>query len=117
MVIIGIHPEDVNTRDALLSEAIMELVREAAQGLCGRRINLRVVSDASVPPPVVEEMPPLPPMPAPAPKPVKKAPAPAAPVEEKPAAPASLRPSEEEFYNDPLIELALKEFHATLIKN
>ena len=117
MVIIGIHPEDVNTRDALLSEAIMELVREAAQGLCGRRINLRVVSDASVPPPVVEEMPPLQPMPAPAPKPVKKAPAPAAPVEEKPAAPASLRPSEEEFYNDPLIELALKEFHATLIKN
>lgn len=117
MVIIGIHPEDINTRDALLSEAIMELVREAAGALCGRRINLRVVADASVPPPVVEEMPPLPPMPAPAPKPAKKAPADPAPVEEKPAAPASLRPSEEEFYNDPLIELALKEFHATLIKN
>ncbi len=116
MVIIGIHPEDINTRDALLSEAIMDLVREAAQALCSRRITLRVVADASVPPPVVEEMPPLPPMPAPAPKPAKKAPAPA-PAEEKPAAPASLRPSEEEFYNDPLIELALKEFHATLIKN
>ncbi|MBR5521898.1 MAG: DNA polymerase III subunit gamma/tau [Akkermansia sp.] len=116
MVIIAHHPEDINTRDALLSEAIMDLVREAAQALCARRINLRLVTDGSVPPPVVEEMPPPPPMPVPAPKPVKKAPAPA-PAEEKPAAPASLRPTEEEFYNDPLIELALKEFHATLIKN
>ena len=35
---------------------------------------------------------------------------------EKPAAPASLKPTDEEFYHDPLIELALKEFHATLIK-
>ncbi len=116
IVIIGIHPEDINTRDALLSETIMDFVREAAQALCSRRITLRVVADASVPPPVVEEMPPPPPMPTPAPKPAKKAPAPA-PAEEKQAAPASLRPSEEEFYNDPLIELALKEFHATLIKN
>lgn len=116
MVIIAHHPEDINTRDALLSEAIMDLVREAAQALCARRINLRLVTDASVPPPVVEEMPPPPPLPVPAPKPVKKAAAPA-PAEEKPAAPASLRPTEEEFYNDPLIELALKEFHATLIKN
>lgn len=116
VVIIGIHPEDIHTRDALFSEAIKDLVCEAAQALCARRITLRVVSDASVPPPAVEEMPPPPPMPAPAPKPVKKEPAPA-PVEEKAAAPASLRPTEEEFYNDPLIELALKEFHATLIKN
>ncbi|MBQ4613372.1 MAG: DNA polymerase III subunit gamma/tau [Akkermansia sp.] len=116
LVFIGINPEDIHTRDALLSEAITDLVRDAAQALCGRRITLRVVADAGVPPPVVEEMPPPPPMPIPAPKPAKKAPAPA-PVEEKPAAPASLRPTEEEFYNDPLIELALKEFHATIIKN
>lgn len=116
LVFIGINPEDIHTRDALLSEAITDLVRDAAQALCGRRITLRVVADAGVPPPVVEEMPPPPPMPIPAPKPAKKAPAPA-PAEEKPAAPASLRPTEEEFYNDPLIELALKEFHATIIKN
>ncbi len=114
VVFIGIHPEDTGTMEALLSEAIMELVREAAQEICARRITLRVVMDDSVPPPVVEEMLPPPPMPVPTPKPVKKA-APA-PVEEKPAAPPSLRPTEEEFYNDPLIELALKEFHATLIK-
>ena len=116
LVFIGINPEDIHTRDALLSEAITDLVRDAAQALCGRRITLRVVADAGVPPTVVEEMPPPPPMPIPAPKPAKKAPAPA-PAEEKPAAPASLRPTEEEFYNDPLIELALKEFHATIIKN
>ena len=48
----------------------------------------------------------------------KEAPKPAAAAEpEKKAAPASLKPTEEEFYNDPLIEQALKTFHATLIKN
>ena len=47
------------------------------------------------------------------PKPQEKKPEPAA---EKPAAPASLKPTDEEFYHDPLVELALKEFHATIIK-
>ena len=46
-------------------------------------------------------------------KPQEKKPEPAA---EKPAAPASLKPTDEEFYHDPLVELALKEFHATIIK-
>ena len=35
---------------------------------------------------------------------------------DKPAPAASLRPTDEEFYKDPLIELALNEFHATIIK-
>ena len=50
---------------------------------------------------------------SPKPRPQEKKPEAAA---EKPAAPASLRPTEEEFYHDPLVELALKEFHATIIK-
>ena len=121
VVYIGIHPDDMDTRDALLGESIGQLILEKARARCGRNVNLRVVSDASVAvpvpveiiaPPKFEEV-----APAPAPKPAPKpAPAPAA-QEEKAAAPASLKPSEEEFYHDPLIEQALKTFHATLIKN
>lgn len=118
LVTVGIHPEDINTRDALLNEAVLELLQEAGEPLCGRRVNLRIVVDESVPAPVAEELPPPPPLPEPAPKPSpkpKKA-APAKAAEEK-SAPPSLRPSEEEFYNDPLILEALDAFHATLIKN
>lgn len=118
LVTVGIHPEDINTRDALLNEAVLELLQEAGEPLCGRRVNLRIVVDESVPSPVAEELPPPPPLPEPAPKPSpkpKKA-APAKAAEEK-SAPPSLRPSEEEFYNDPLILEALDAFHATLIKN
>lgn len=118
LLYIAIHPEDVNTRDALLSENIISALNEQAQARCGRSITLRIVTDAAVaaptpveilPPPKFEEI-------APAPKPVQKeAPKPAEP--EKKAAPPSLKPTEEEFYQDPLIEQALKTFHATLIKN
>jgi len=119
LVTVGIHPEDINTRDALLNETVLELLQEASEALCGRRVSLRIVMDESVPAPVAEELPPPPPLPEPAPKPApkpKKA-APAKAAEEKAAPPPSLRPSEEEFYNDPLILEALDAFHATLIKN
>ncbi len=116
LITVAIHPGDVESRDALLSEDVAALFNDYLEPRCGHPVSLRVVTDASVPPPVEEEPPPpLPPPPPPSrPKPAEKAPAPA------PAAPAaaeSLRPSEEEFYHDPLIELALKEFHATLIKS
>ena len=119
LLYIAIHPEDVNTRDALLSENIISALNEQAQARCGRSITLRIVTDAAVaaptpveilPPPKFEEI-------APAPKPVQKE-APKQPAEpEKKAATPSLKPTEEEFYQDPLIEQALKTFHATLIKN
>ena len=122
LLTIAIHPEDVNTRDALLSESIMSVLNEQAQQRCGRKITLHIVHDATVaaptpveilPPPKFEEV-----APAPAPKPVQKeAPKQPAAEAEKKAAPPSLKPTEEEFYNDPLIEMALKTFHATLIKN
>lgn len=119
LLYIAIHPEDVNTRDALLSENIISALNEQAQARCGRSITLRIVTDAAVaaptpveilPPPKFEEI-------APTPKPVQKE-APKQPAEpEKKAATPSLKPTEEEFYQDPLIEQALKTFHATLIKN
>lgn len=117
LVTVAIHPEDTDTRDALLEDDLRELMDELAPGICGHSITLRLVADGSVPPPVVEAPPPPPPMPEPTPRPKpqqqtqpKPAPAP------KPEAPPSLRPTEEEFYHDPLIELALKEFHASIIK-
>ncbi len=116
MATIAIHPTDTESRDALLSEDVSELISQAVENVCGHRLrNIKVVTDDTVPPPVEEEPPPpLPPPPAPAPRKPAPAPQPAAAA----APPAeSLRPTEDEFYHDPLIELALKEFHATLIKN
>lgn len=119
LVTIAIHPEDIDTRDALLGDTLSELMSELAPRICGHSITLRLVTDATVPPPVAEEPPPPAPLPEPAPRPEKK-PQPKAPEKkpqpEKPAPAESLRPTEEEFYHDPLVELALKEFHATLIK-
>ncbi len=114
---IAIHPADTDSRDALLSEDVVELINNALEPACGHRVRLRVVSDATVPPPAEEEpLPPLPPPPAPAPRkltaPAKETP----PAASTPPPAESLRPTEEEFYHDPLIELALQEFHATLIR-
>ncbi len=119
LVTIATHPEDTSTREALLGESLGELLNAAAQRLCGHSIRLHIVTDAAVAPPQAVEI--LPPInyeelaPAPKPKPKAEAPAPK-PQAEQPAAPASLKPSDEEFYHDPLIEQALEVFHATLIK-
>lgn len=119
LLTIAIHPEDVNTRDALLSEGIITVLNEQAQTRCGRSISLRLVNDDSVVPPTPVEILPPPKFEdiAPAPKPVQKEVAKAPEPVQKAAPPPSLKPTEEEFYNDPLIEQALKTFHATLIKN
>lgn len=119
LVTLAIHPSDTNTRDALLGEQLSGLIAELAPRYCDRCITLRLVTDDSVPPPVIEE--PLPPAPLPVPPPRPAATKPKAPEKkpapaEKPAPPPSYKPTEEEFYHDPLIELALKEFHATIIK-
>ncbi|MBQ8480618.1 MAG: DNA polymerase III subunit gamma/tau [Akkermansia sp.] len=117
---IAIHPEDRNSHEALLGEALSELISNAAQERCGHGLRLRIVTDASVPPPTAVEI--LPPpnfeelAPAPKPKPKAEAPTPVPKPAAETAAPASLKPSDEEFYHDPLIEQALEVFHATLIK-
>lgn len=121
LVTIALHPEDMNSRDALLSDSLSELINSAAQDVCGHSIRLRLITDGSVPPPqAVEILPPpnfeeLAPAPKPRPKAEQPATAPARPAAEN-TSPPSLRPSEEEFYHDPLIEQALEVFHATLIK-
>ena len=103
-----------------MSETLSELISNAAQERCGHGLRLRIVTDASVPPPTAVEI--LPPpnfeelAPAPKPKPKAEAPAPAPKPAAETSAPASLKPSDEEFYHDPLIEQALEVFHATLIK-
>ncbi len=111
---VAYHPVDTETRDSLLADEVLDLINNSLEAACGHRVRLRLVTDDAVPPPVFEELPPPRPLPTPAPrkapeKPVEK-PAPPPPAE-------SRRPSMEEFYHDPLIELALKEFHATLIKS
>lgn len=114
LLTIAIHPEDTDSRDALLGGDVAHMVCEAAAAICGRAVSLRIVTDPSVPAPAEEE--PLPPPPAltpPAPKP--KAPEPEK-KEDPAAATPTLKPTEDEFYKDPLIELALKEFHAKIIK-
>ena len=121
LLTIAIHPADTDSRDSLLGGDVAELICAAAAERSGRPVSLRLVTDVSVPAPQeVEPLPPptLPPAPAkrkPAPEPEKKE-APAAAAATAAAAASSLRPSEDEFYKDPLIELALKEFHAKLIK-
>lgn len=114
LVTVGIHPADTETRDLLLGDSLGELIQELAAELCGRRITLRLVADETVPPPVAEEPPPPLPMPVAAPKPAPK-PAPKAEEKAPAPAPASHKPTDEEFYHDPLVELALKEFHARLL--
>lgn len=121
LVTIAIHPSDMDTRDALLGETLRELMASLAPQFCGHSITLRLVSDDSVPPPVAEEPPPPAPLPEPTPRPAAKPRATEKKAEkpekaEKAQAPASLRPSDEEFYHDPLVELALQEFHATIIR-
>ena len=114
LVTVGIHPADTETRDLLLGDSLGELIQELAAELCGRRITLRLVADETVPPPVAEEPPPPLPLPVAAPKPAPK-PAPKAEEKAPAPAPASHKPTDEEFYHDPLVELALKEFHARLL--
>lgn len=118
---IALHPDDTETRDALLSEGLSELISNAAQNICGHSLRLHIVKDASVAPPVAPEILPPPNFEelAPAPKPKPKAEQPTAPTpapQQESSAPASLKPTDEEFYHDPLIEQALNVFHATLIK-
>ena len=107
-VSVAIHPQDIDTRDALFSEDISALIRKLSPALCGHAVKVNVVSDDSLPAPLPPDAPP----PAEPVVETAKKPAPPAPAPE-PA--PSLRPSDDEFYQDPLIQQALDTFHATLI--
>ena len=51
LVTLAIHPDDTDSRDALLGETLSGLIAEHAPRICGHSITLRLVSDDSVPPP------------------------------------------------------------------
>lgn len=108
LVTVAVNPADHDSRDALLGDELGGVLGETLQSLCGHAVSLNVVFDETVPMP----------QPEPVPEPVKKQEeAPPPPVKENPVEPAaSLRPTDDEFYSDPLIEQALQVFHATLIK-
>ena len=106
---VAIHPQDIGTRDALYSEDVAALIRRLSFALCGHEVKVSVVTDDSLPAPPPPETPP----PAAV---VVEAPKKAAPPAPAPEPAPSLRPSDDEFYRDPLIQQALDTFHATLIK-
>ena len=110
LLTVAVHPEDTATRDHLYDTETQEYLNEAARELFESDIRLNVVTDISVPPPPVPE--PEVPEPAPAPKPT---PSPRAQQAEE-TTPVSHQPSNEEFYQDPLIEEALRIFHAKIVK-
>lgn len=116
-LIIAVHPEDTDSRDALLSEDVQELLCDIAEPLCGHRFGIRVEKDDTIPLPEPEPEPEPEPAPEAPPAPKAKAAPKKGSEPTTPPAPPSLRPSEEEFYHDPLIEKALDAFHARLIKN
>ncbi len=125
LVTVAIHPTDTDSRDALLSEDVGEMLREEAQRRGTRLARLRIVTDDSVPLPEEEPEEPTPSVsqapeetePEPKKELAKKGTAKSAvKKEEVPTRESKAALSAEEFYKDPLIELAINEFHAKLIK-
>ena len=117
LLTIAVHPDDTLSRDQLYDAETLEYLGEAAEEICGSGIRVNVVTDASVPPPP----PPAPPEPMPEPEPAPAPKAVAAPRSPQPAGEEEVVPSarslsEEEFYSDPLIEDALRIFHAKIVK-
>lgn len=112
---VALNPADTGGRDALLGDELRDVLEDLLTKRVGRPIKVKVVFDESVPLPVVPEAEPLPP-PRPKPAPKKE---PKEPKENKEPVrvekEADPKPTDEEFYNDPLIQKALKEFHARII--
>lgn len=112
---VALNPADTGGRDALLGDELREVLEELLTNRAGRPMKVKVVFDESVPLPVVPEAEPLPP---PRPKPVPPK-VPKEPKENKEPVRVEKtedrKPTDEEFYNDPLIQKALEEFHARII--
>lgn len=117
LVTIAIHPKDIISRDALLNDDVVKIVREILEGDCGYQLDrIRVVADTQVPEPA-EEHPESPTRPDVVQ--VEKKGAVAGTKEETTSrVPKEARHAlpEDEFYKDPLIEQALKEFEAKIVK-
>ena len=111
LLTVAIHPTDTSSRDALLCGDVGALLRETLRERLGREIErIQVVTDESVPEPVVEEPEPV----SPPSKTDKTTQAPS-PTEEEPDKEQKSPIPEEDFYRDPLIESALRELEARII--
>ena len=111
LLTVAIHPTDTSSRDALLCGDVGALLRETLREKLGREIErIQVVTDESVPEPVVEEPEPV----SPPSKTDKTTQAPS-PTEEEPDKEQKSPIPEEDFYRDPLIESALRELEARII--
>ena len=112
LVTIAIHPADTISRDGLLSDEVGSLLRETLCESCGKEVErFRVVTDESVPAPVIEKEEEIP-----AATPVKRKTGSTTSSAEAPSTREQKSPvSEEDFYKDPLIEHALREFEAQII--
>lgn len=118
LVVIGIHPDDIDTRDTLLGESFGQIINDKARERCGRNITLRIVSDSSVAAPIPVEIIAPPKFEEIAPAPVPKPAAPPNPLRRR-----RLRrrhPSNRRRRSSTMtrsLNWLSKRFHATLIKN
>lgn len=122
LVTVAIHPADTDSRDALLSEDVIALLKDEAEKRGTPMTRLRMVMDESVPPRPEEPPEPGPTAPEPMPSEPKKASSrkddrkSTAKQGETSSGESKAFMTNEEFYKDPLIELAINEFHAKLIR-
>lgn len=109
-LVVGVHPNDLMARDVLISKEIKGKIEQFLAEKSGAK--LKFYTEATEQAAMPEELD-LEPMPVYIPEPVVQAPP--TPVEEEPE--PEPEPQEEEiaFYEDPLIEEALKIFHAKII--
>lgn len=124
---IAIHPDDMFTRDALLNIEMQTLLSEITQEKWNRPARFSVIIDNSVQEPEIEDLTPpsLPAIDLPSPSFKNEqsnevnAQNAAQVGNKKEISPfdKGKKQLDDEFYKDPLIELALKEFHARIIKD
>lgn len=109
-LVVAVHPNDLMARDVLISKEIKGKIEQFLAEKSGAKLKFytETTEQAAMP----EELD-MEPMPVYIPEPVVQSPPP--PVEEEPE--PEPEPQEEEiaFYEDPLIEEALKIFHAKII--
>ncbi len=117
LVTIAINPKDIVSRDALLNDDVVQIVREILEGDCGYQLDrIRVVVDAQVPEPVEEPL--EPPTRSDVVQVEKKEAVGGTKEETTSRTPKETKHAlpEDDFYKDPLIEQALKEFEAKIVK-
>ncbi len=110
---LAVHPDDSMTRDALTDPNTQDDILNIFEELSHQRLRLRAISDSAMPAPQeIDSSARLP-----LPEPLASTPkvAPPMPQAVDPSIEEAQKQREEEFYNDPLIQTALREFNARII--